>query len=235
MARIVLAWPPSATARLVSGPVRSSSVTLRPVRSRPFPLVLGLVLVALVTVLAAGQLGLVGGSTAADPSASAGGATVRPAASAAAVAASPVAASPGGTPSSPAPASAGPTPRPPAVGPPADVPIVPVTNFRAAQTSTTQAELEDVLAGTSKRYTAVELVSDEADAILAALGVGRPSDASRLVLASDEPALAADLTKTGKRLAFLRADAVGPEVARSRGATRLSSVSGGSRPSPTGH
>ena len=52
----------------------------------------------------------------------------------------------------------------------------------------------------------------EADAILGALGVDRPSDPARLVLAADEPALAADLAKNRKRLAFLRADAVGPEV-----------------------
>ena len=92
------------------------------------------------------------------------------------------------------------------------MPIVPVTNFRAAPTSTNPAELADVLAGTSTRYTALELVAGEADAILAALKVERPSVATRLVLADDEASLAADLTAKGKRLAFLRADEVGPEV-----------------------
>ncbi|MGZ6269899.1 MAG: CapA family protein [Candidatus Limnocylindrales bacterium] len=102
------------------------------------------------------------------------------------------------------------TPAPP--GPITDVLVAPVTNFRAPQTSTTHAELKAVLAGTSTRYTALELVDGEADAILAALKVDRPSVASRLVLAADEASLAADLTKYGKRLAFLRADEVGPEV-----------------------
>jgi len=94
----------------------------------------------------------------------------------------------------------------------ADIPIVPVTNFRATPTSTTLAEVQAVLAGTSPRYAAVELIGGEADAILAALKVDKPADASRLILAKDEHALAADLTKNGKRLAFLRADEVGPEV-----------------------
>ena len=54
--------------------------------------------------------------------------------------------------------------------------------------------------------------SSEADAILSALGADRPSDPARLVLAPDAKTLAADLAKNRKRLAFLRADAVGPEV-----------------------
>ena len=105
-------------------------------------------------------------------------------------------------------ASSAPSP----TAPIADVPIVPVTNFRATPTSTDLTELKSALAGTSARYKAVELVAGEADAILAALGVPRPADGSRLILAAGEAALAADLTKNGKRLAFLRADAVGPEV-----------------------
>jgi Bacterial capsule synthesis protein PGA_cap len=93
-----------------------------------------------------------------------------------------------------------------------DIPIVPVTNFRAPQTSTSAEELASVLAGTSIRYTAVELIAGDADAMLAGLGVARPSDASRLLLADDEADMAVDLTKFGKRLALLRADEVGPEV-----------------------
>ena len=69
-----------------------------------------------------------------------------------------------------------------------------------------------MLAGTSTRYTALELVDGEADAILAALGVERPADPERLVLAADAATLAKDLAKNRKRLAFLRADAIGPEV-----------------------
>ena len=94
----------------------------------------------------------------------------------------------------------------------ADVAIVPVTNFRASAIATTGKELQAILAGTSTRYTALELIAGEADAILGALGTKRPADPSRLILADDEADLAADLTRNGKRLAFLRADAVGPEV-----------------------
>jgi hypothetical protein len=43
-------------------------------------------------------------------------------------------------------------------------------------------------------------VANEADAILAALDLARPSEADRLVSADDAAALAADLTKNGKRL-----------------------------------
>jgi len=109
-----------------------------------------------------------------------------------------VSASPG---SSPSPAGA--------IG---SVPIVAVTDFRATATSTTRSEVVAVLAGTSSRYDALELVADEADSILAALGLDRPADSSHLVQAVDGPSLAADLTKSGKRLAFLRVDAVGPAV-----------------------
>jgi poly-gamma-glutamate synthesis protein (capsule biosynthesis protein) len=104
--------------------------------------------------------------------------------------------------------SASPTPTPA----PIEVAIVPVTNFRATATSTSLGEVQKVLEGTSGRYEALELVASEADAILAELGLERPTDASRLILASNETKLAADLTKSGKRLAFLRADAVGPSV-----------------------
>jgi poly-gamma-glutamate synthesis protein (capsule biosynthesis protein) len=164
---------------------------------------LGLLLVALVTVLAVGQLGIVGGSSSRSPTGAGASASVPPSGAAVGLV--------GGA--TPAPAAT-PTasPPPPSPGPITDVLIVPVTNFRAPQTSTTHAELEAVLAGRSTRYTALELVSGEADAILASLKVDRPSVASRLAFAADEASLAADLTKNGKRLAFLRADEVGPEV-----------------------
>ena len=68
------------------------------------------------------------------------------------------------------------------------------------------------MAGKSTRYTVLELVAGEADPILAGLKVDRPNDPALLILAPDEATLAADLTKNGKRLAFLRADEVGPEV-----------------------
>jgi poly-gamma-glutamate synthesis protein (capsule biosynthesis protein) len=175
------------------------------VKRNPVPVVLGVVLVALVAVLAFGQLGLVGGSasSSAGPIETASGATARPTETPAAT----VAGTPAAAPSA---AAASPTPAAPAAM--QDIAIVPVTNFRAVPTSTTAKELAAVLAGTSDRYAALELVDGEADAILAALGVEPPADPDRLVLAADAATLAKDLAKNRKRLAFLRADAIGPEV-----------------------
>ena len=95
---------------------------------------------------------------------------------------------------------------------PVEVAIVPVTDFRAPQTSTNLREVQAVVAGTSGRYVALELVVADANAILEELGLARPVDSARLVLAPDAKALAADLAKTPKRLGFLRADAVDPSV-----------------------
>jgi len=119
---------------------------------------------------------------------------------------------PPGSPSTSVAPSPTPTSTPTPTPAPVEVAIVPVTNFRATPTSTSLREVRAVLAGTSGRYEALELVATEADAILAELGLDRPSDATRLVLARDATALAADLTKSGKRLAFLRADAVRPST-----------------------
>jgi hypothetical protein len=170
------------------------------VRRHLVPVAIGLLLVVLVAVLAAGPLGLVAGKASPAPS-SAAIASGNPTSN-------PLASGPGAV--SPSPTTTPASPSSPAQL--ADVPIVPVTNFRAPQTSTSAGELASVLAGTSSRYTAVELIADEADAMLASLGQARPADASRLLFADDEADLAADLTKFGKRLAFLRADEVGPEV-----------------------
>jgi len=124
----------------------------------------------------------------------------------------PLAASPSAASSPQASVQPTPSPSPPPTPPPVEVAIVPVTNFRATSAATSVREVRAVLAGTSGRYDALELVAAEADAILAELGVERPTDETRLVLAHDAETVAADLTKTGKRLAFLRADAVGPSV-----------------------
>jgi hypothetical protein len=94
----------------------------------------------------------------------------------------------------------------------ADVPIVPVTEFRTTRERTNHDEVGAVLAGSSTTYEALELVATESDAILAALGEKRPTDASRLILAPDAATLVTDLAAHRKRLAFLRADAVGPSV-----------------------
>jgi poly-gamma-glutamate capsule biosynthesis protein CapA/YwtB (metallophosphatase superfamily) len=171
------------------------------VRRGPLIVVLGLLAIALVVPAAGGELGLGGGG--ASPSALAGGPSGSPGTLATGVVA------PSSTPS-PTPTVAQPTPTPGTVL--ADVPIVPVTQFRTTSTSTTRKEVAAVLAGTSKRYEALELVAGEADAILGALGLDRPADAGRLVEAKDATTLAQHLAAHRKRLAFLRADAVGPAV-----------------------
>jgi poly-gamma-glutamate synthesis protein (capsule biosynthesis protein) len=93
-----------------------------------------------------------------------------------------------------------------------EVPVVPVAQFRSTRSATSLKEVKAVLAGTSTRYDALELVADEADAILAALGVDRPKAAERLVEATNAAALQKDLAKHRKRLGFLRAESVGPGV-----------------------
>jgi hypothetical protein len=179
------------------------------VKIRPLRAALGIVAVALALtalVVFAGPLLLATTGQTSNP----------PRAGAAASAAVP---SPSGSPTTVAAASPSPaTPSPlPTASPsptpaPVEVAIVPVTHFRATPTSTSLKEVRAVLAGTSGRYDALELVSAEADAILAALGVARPADSSRLVLASDVTKLAGHLATSRKRLAFVRADAVGPSV-----------------------
>ena len=94
-------------------PFPPTSVTLRPVKGRPFPVLVGLLLVALVTVLAVGQLGIIGGasgsahqSTAVPTNAPGGSA---PATTGTSSAPAPSEGVTGGTPSSsPAPATPGP-------------------------------------------------------------------------------------------------------------------------------
>jgi poly-gamma-glutamate synthesis protein (capsule biosynthesis protein) len=92
------------------------------------------------------------------------------------------------------------------------VPIVPVAQFRTTVVSVRRADVQAVLSGTSPRFEALELVADEADAILAGLGVERPAGDGHLVLAPDAATVSSDLAAHRKRLAVLRADAVGPGV-----------------------
>ncbi|MFL5651499.1 MAG: CapA family protein, partial [Chloroflexota bacterium] len=97
-------------------------------------------------------------------------------------------------------------------GPPADVPIVPVAQFRTPVSSITRADVQAALDGTSSRWDALELVSAEADAIIAGLGVDRPAGDPHLVLAPNAATLARDLAGHRKHLGVLRADAVVPRV-----------------------
>jgi hypothetical protein len=94
----------------------------------------------------------------------------------------------------------------------ADIPIVPVTEFRAPWDGVDGTEVAAVLAGTSKSYAALELVESDADATMAALGVSRPADPALLVLAPDAATLRTDLAVHRDRLAFLRLADVDPSV-----------------------
>lgn len=89
--------------------------------------------------------------------------------------------------------------------------VVAVTAFRNPWQRTDAAELRAVLAGTSRRYAALELVEGEAEAILGALDLRRASG-STLVLARDAEAVRADLAAHPERIALLRAEEVGPSV-----------------------
>jgi hypothetical protein len=176
------------------------------VKRGPLLLVLGLLAIAIVLPITGGELGFGGASPSA--SAAAAGPTATATSSTGAEPSSEPAASPSGA-ASPSASPSAPTATP---GPPGAVAIVPVTQYRTTATGTTRKEVADVLAGTSTRYDALELVAGETDEILAAVGADRPSDASRLVEAASAKALTTDLAKNRKRLAFLRADAVNPAV-----------------------
>jgi len=89
---------------------------------------------------------------------------------------------------------------------------VPVTQFRAPWDNVDPAEIGPILAGASDRYAALELVTADADAIRAALGIGSTTDPGRLVLAPDAATVRADLAAHRDRLAFLRLDQVDPSV-----------------------
>jgi hypothetical protein len=139
------------------------------------------------------------------------GSSASPAASAFA-AGSPAASSPSTTPpasTGPGPSASAPTP---IEGPLADVPIVPVAQYRTTVEQIGRADIQAALAGTSKTWDGLELVAAEADAILAGLGVDRPAGDAHLTLATDAATVAIDLAAHRKRLAVVRADAVGPSV-----------------------
>jgi capsule synthesis protein PGA_cap len=174
-----------------------------PVNRLPLLVVAGLLAIGIAVPLSEGELGF-GAASSASPSA------VASASASAAAAVSPPPTQ-GGSPS----AAATPTPGPSSPAPPPSLvatAIVPVAQFRSPVTATNRAELATVLAGTSSRYDALTLVDDEADAILAAVGVERPSDPARLVLAKDAASLSWDLAKHRKRLGFIRAADVTPAV-----------------------
>src|SRR5206468_8428792 len=112
----------------------------------------------------------------------------------------------------PSPLAPGPASEPPVATMLADVPIVPVAQFRTTVEGIGGDDVRAALAGTSPRWQSLELVENEADAILAGLGVDRPAGDDGLVLTPDAASLMRDLAKNRKRLGVLRADAVGPSV-----------------------
>ncbi len=174
-----------------------------PVKRLPLLLVGGLIVVAALIPITGGRLG----GAAASPSPSA------PALGAASDA--PVRPTDGATPAPPDGATPAPPPTetPPAGPTLADVPIVPVVQFRSTRTTIERDEVAQVLAGQSDRFEALELVEADAEAILAALDLERPDEGDEhLVVTEDAATLADDLAKHRKRLALVRAAEVTPAV-----------------------
>jgi poly-gamma-glutamate capsule biosynthesis protein CapA/YwtB (metallophosphatase superfamily) len=91
--------------------------------------------------------------------------------------------------------------------------LVPVTDFRAPWTETSAEEVAAVLAGTSDRYDAIEVVAADQFRVPAALGIEYPGGLRpSFVVAANVETLRADLAASRQRLAFVLADEVGPSV-----------------------
>jgi hypothetical protein len=138
--------------------------------------------------------------------------TSAPTGSGSIAAASSGASQPGGSPAASGPAtSSSPTPSasgsPPPIG---TVAIVPVADYRTKAVGITKRDLDAVLAGTSSRWTKLELVTDQAAPILGALSL--TTAGSRLVKVPDAATLMKDLAAHRDRLALMRADELGPGV-----------------------
>ena len=115
--------------------------------------------------------------------------------------------------SSPSPvASPSVSPSAPIEGPLADVPIVPVAQYRTTIEQIGRADVQAAFDGTSSTWDGLELVESEASAIRAGLGLTGSGGDGSLVLVPDAATVMADLAKNRKRLAVIRADAVGPSV-----------------------
>src|SRR6478752_1880926 len=142
-----------------------SAGSIRAVRRGPLLVVIGLLAIAVVLPITGGELGF--GSASASPSAPATRPSGAPSPSTGTDTSSGATASPSAAPASP---SASPSATAVAPGPPEEIAIVPVTQYRSTATATSRKEVADVLAGKSTRYEALELVSGETDEILAALG-----------------------------------------------------------------
>ena len=182
----------------------------RAVRRLPTPLFALILGLALVPLLA---LAIFGGP-AAPPGAVPSGTGSSPSGSAADLAGTP---SEGSTSALPSDASVSPDADPPPSvpsGPAATTAFVPVVDFRSTVTGVDVADITAVLAGTDKRWTTVEVVGSDSAGIFAALALRGISagPASKVVRAAGPTALARDLAKDSKRIAFLRASQVTPAV-----------------------
>ena len=180
-------------------------------RRLPTPLFALIVGIAVVSLLAFAVLGGPAATPGAIPS-TPGGAT--PSASSVAVAGSSDAGSP-----SPSPSEGSSSPAadpPPSVpnGPAAAVAFVPVVDFRSTVLGVGVADIAAVVAGTDKRWTRIEIVGSDAAGIVAALAQRGVTgiENEKIVRASSPTALARDLAKDSKRIAFLRASQVTPAV-----------------------
>jgi hypothetical protein len=101
---------------------------------------------------------------------------------------------------------------PPVDSPIADVPIVPVAQYRTTAEKVTRADIDAALAGTSKTWDGLELVESESVEIISALQIEDPGASANLILAPSAAKLISDLAAHRKHLAILRADAVRPGV-----------------------
>ncbi|HEU4671403.1 MAG TPA: CapA family protein [Candidatus Limnocylindrales bacterium] len=173
---------------------------------------LGLVIAAVVVTGGIVQVGLgtIGGPAGTDAPPSSVTASGSPSAASSGSIVSPPPSGPAATEEPDAGASSSPSASP--SGPLADVPIVAATSFRAPWTTTNPDEVAAVVAGESSRYEAIELIGSEADAIVSALGIDRRGAGDRLVTVRDAGRLGRDLAAHRDRLAFLRADEIGPNV-----------------------
>jgi len=87
-----------------------------------------------------------------------------------------------------------------------------VVDFRSTLLAVGVVDVRAILNGHHATFTSLEMVSADADPILAAIGVDRPDVPSRLILAPTVAALDADLAAHSDRLGFVRAAAVTPSV-----------------------
>jgi len=168
------------------------------------------VIVAVGTVALALALAVVVAGIGSRPATQPGGSPGSSTAVAGASASSPAAPSsrPGSTPATATPSAS----LPPVDAPLANVPIVPVAQYRTTAERVTQPQIQAAFDGTGTTWNGLELVESEAPAILAGVGLTGSAGIDRLFLAPDAATVMTDLAKNRKRLAILRADAVGPGV-----------------------